>query len=537
VSTRPHSFPKSRKLANWQLWRTHSCVPRRHSCRRLLPQRPEASSGDSTLHAEVRAPRLQLRRVFLAFLICTTLASAAPGTLKVRVQSATIEMSLDQYVAAVLAGECSTFRSDEGIKAMAVAARSYAMNLRGRHAAQGYDLCSTTHCQRLDPGAVTPRLAALAAQTSGELLWFGGKPAFACYSRRCGGSTEDAAAVWGGLRAPFLRSHADPYCSRQGTAPWHWSAPAAEIAMALQKSQLRAPAEMNAIAIAQRTGSGRARVLALEGSGGEVRVAASSFRFAIGRALGFNTVRSDQWSVVMAGTQLTFEGRGEGHGVGMCQLGADQMGIEGHSYREILAFYYPGTALGLTARGLAWRRIGGETVALMTTQPDRDGIVLATAERQVKEIASRHGWAQPAGIEIRVYPDVETFRNATGEPGWVAARTSGRRIHLQPADVLRARGALDSTIHHELLHVFVESQAVPGIPVWFREGLVGYLEHPARAGSPDAPDTDLRQTDNAARARRAYAAAAQRVAALVQRHGIPTVLAWLKTGIPLSAGT
>jgi stage II sporulation protein D len=174
-------------------------------------------------------------------------------------------------------------------------------------------------------------------------------------------------------------------------------------------------------------------------------------------------------------------------------------------------------------------------VALMTTQPDRDGTVLGAAERQVREIAAQYAWTAPGGIEIRVYPDVETFRNATGEPGWVAARTSARRIHLQPAAVLRARGALDSTIHHELLHVFVEAQAAPGIPVWFREGLVGYLEHPVKVGAPDAPENDVRQRDDAARARRAYDAATQRVAVLVRRHGAPAVLAWLKSGLP--AGT
>ena len=203
-----------------------------------------------------------------------------------------------------------------------------------------------------------------------------------------------------------------------------------------------------------------------------------------------------------------------------------------HGYREILAFYYPGAVLGLTARGLAWRRMGGETVALMTTQPERDGGVLVAAERQVKEIADRYRWTAPGGVEIRVYPDVETFRNATGEPGWVAARTSGRRVHLQPAAVLRARGALDSTIHHELLHVFVEAHATPGIPVWFREGLVGYLEGAVKAGSAEAPESDLRQREDVARARRAYAAATQRVASLVVRYGAPAVLGWLKTGLP-----
>lgn len=470
-------------------------------------------------------------RGFLAALICSSLA-AAPGALKVRVKSATIEMPMEQYVAAVLAGECSTFRSDEGIKAMAVAARSYALNLRGRHAAESYDLCATTHCQRVDLDAVTPRLVSLAAQTGGELLWFEGKPALACYSRSCGGATEDARAVWSDLRAPFLRSHADPYCPRQAAGEWHWSAPAGEIAAALRKSQLRTPAEIRGIAIAQRTGSGRAQVLALLGTGEQVRVSASSFRFAIGRALGFNTVRSDRWSVASEGSQLSFVGTGEGHGVGMCQLGADQMGVEGHGYGEILAFYYPGAVRGLTARGLAWRRMGGETVALMTTQPERDGAVLAAAERQVKEIADQYGWTRPVGVEIRVYPDVAAFRNATGEPGWVAARTNGRRIHLQPAAVLRARGALDSTIHHELLHVFVEAQAAQGIPVWFREGLVGYLEHRVRTGLADADDSGLRQREDAGRARRAYAAAAQKVTGLVQRHGVPTVLAWLKSGLP-----
>ena len=87
---------------------------------------------------------------------------------------------------------------------------------------------------------------------------------------------------------------------------------------------------------------------------------------------------------------------------------------------------------------------------------------LASAERQVKEIAAQYGWAAPGRIEIRVYPDVETFRNATGEPGWVAARTTGRRIEIQPA------APRDPTIRHELLHVFVESQANTALPVGSR---------------------------------------------------------------------
>ena len=107
----------------------------------------------------------------------------AQTAVKVRVGSATVSLPLERYVAGVLAGESSVFRSDEALKAMSVAARTYAVRLRGRHAAEGYDFCATTHCQRVEPHAITPRLEAIAAETAGELLWFEGKPAFTPYTR------------------------------------------------------------------------------------------------------------------------------------------------------------------------------------------------------------------------------------------------------------------------------------------------------------------------------------------------------------------
>src|SRR5205085_7752178 len=164
---------------------------------------------------------------------------------------------------------------------------------------------------RLNFENLTPRLKALANQTPGEVLWFDGKPVFACYSRSCGGTTESAAAVWSALGAPFLRSRTDPYCTRQTVPSWNWRATAPEIAAALQRSQLRVPAELASITVAQRTASGRARVLLLAGGGELMRVSASSFRFAIARALGWKTVRSDRFEIGASGGRLTFQGSGE----------------------------------------------------------------------------------------------------------------------------------------------------------------------------------------------------------------------------------
>jgi stage II sporulation protein D len=481
---------------------------------------------------------------------------------KIQVRTAqgnrTIELPLERYVAGVLAGESSVFRSDEALKAMAVAARTYAVRLRGRHAAEGFDFCATTHCQRLDLEAVTPRIESVGALTAGELLWFEGKPAFTCYTRDCGGRTEDAAAVWPDQAASYLKSHEDPYCTQAGRTPWLWNGDPLQIAEALRRSQLRTPQLVERIAIVERTASGRARTLLLSGRAESQRISAGSFRFAMGRELGWSSVLSDRYEVRVSNGRPVFEGMGSGHGVGLCQRGAEQMGLSGRSYREILAFYYPGTEVGLTGRGIPWQRFGGQGVSLLTTRPDRDRKLLALAERTVRSVSQETNLPMPRDIEVRIYPDLDTFRNATGEPGWVAGDTRGRRIHLQPAEVLR--GALESTLRHEMLHVAVEAQITADLPLWFREGLVEYLasggaDPLVRAGRPrpaagqasdsvegaqrptrgSAADQGVRPTmgmDDLARARRAYEDAAHAVSDLAKHYGLATLLGWLKTGLP-----
>ncbi len=470
-----------------------------------------------------------------ALLLMAACLPVIEGDVRVRLPTGVVEMPLERYVAAVLAGEASVFRSDEALKAMAVAARTYAVRLRGRHSKEGFDFCVTTHCQRIDLKAITPRLEKAVDDTAGELLWFEGKPAFAVYTRDCGGRTEEVSAVWPEFEAPYLKSHEDPYCLRAGLGQWQWAGSGPEILAALRASQLRAPATLEQIVLRQSRPSGRAEVLALVGGGQTVPISASSFRFALGRRIGWNTLRSDGYRVRVENGRFVFEGTGAGHGVGLCQRGADEMGVEGKSYRDILAFYYPGTVVGLTGRGLKWARLGGESVAVLTTQPDRDAGLVAIAERIGRGWAERTKWAWPAGVEIRVYPDVETFRNATGEPGWVAAQTRGSRVEMQPSRVLRERGALDSTLRHELLHVLVESRAKTGLPVWFREGVVEWFADGAdcqsAAGCQPAPQ-GLRSRSDQAAARAGYAEARKRVDQLVSRYGAETVLAWVTLGLP-----
>jgi stage II sporulation protein D len=503
------------------------------------PERPSSSPetrGDPAATGSVVPIGFRERPAAILLLLVLPLASAQPSIkVQMRTQSGAkvVDLPLERYVAAVLAGESGMFQSPEALKAMAVAARTYAVRLRGRHAAEGFDFCDTTHCQRIQLDGIGARLEAAAAETAGELLWYQGKPAFTPYTRDCGGRTEDAAAIWPDLAAPYLKSREDPYCARRGSSAWQWSAEPKRILQSLHDSALRAPGDLDRIAILGRTPSGRASTLVLTGASGSVRISADSFRFAVGRELGWNTLRSDRYQVRASNGRIAFEGSGSGHGVGLCQLGAEQMGADGRSYRDILAFYYPGTVVGLTGRGLSWQRLSGDSLAMLTTQPDQDRAVLAAAERIERGIAQRTHWPVPPNLELRVYPDLDTFRNATGEPGWVAAHTEGRRIHLQPATLLRAKGALETTLAHELDHAFVESQASAAIPLWFREGLAAFLQAGRGTGAARIPtDADLRQTADADRARRAYAQAQAQVGALVQRYGETVVLGWVKRGLP-----
>ena len=164
----------------------------------------------------------------------------------------------------------------------------------------------------------------------------------------------------------------------------------------------------------------------------------------------------------------------------LCQVGAEIMGEEGHSYREILSFYYPGTRLGINAQGIPWQQLANEDVALLTTRPDRDRSLLSLATGFVHQSEESTGLVYRTSPRLKIYPTVAAFRNSTDEPGWVAASTRGRTIQMQPSDVLREAGTLESTIRHELLHMLIDSYALPGTPLWFREGLVLYLTAPRR---------------------------------------------------------
>jgi stage II sporulation protein D len=165
----------------------------------------------------------------------------------------------------------------------------------------------------------------------------------------------------------------------------------------------------------------------------------------------------------------------------------------------------------------------GERVEAYSTHPHEDRDAVAAADRAVREAEGRSGIHIEARPRLRIYPTVAAYRDATGEPGYVAASTLGRTVRIQPVAMLRSTGRLESALLHEMLHVAVESQASPKTPQWFREGLVLYL-----SGTPAEPRPSGSGAEQ--QMRREYESARARVRTLVDRHGRGTVMQWLRSG-------
>lgn len=450
----------------------------------------------------------------------------------------TVTLPLEEYVEAVLAAESGDFQNDESMKAMAVAVRTYAVRFEGQHEKDGFDFCDTTHCQAIGWRRKNDRIRDTVHATQGEILQYRGVTAATYYHANCGGKTAAAKEVWPSVSAAYLTVHADGFCAVHGEMKWESTISVGEIQKALANAGITAAKDWKTIDVASRTESGRVQRLVLRGGTPEAaQISGSTFRFAVDRALGWDKIRSDLYEVRNNGEQIVFSGRGAGHGVGLCQTGAEEMAHEGKSYREILNFYYPGTQI-VQSQATQWQTRGGERIELWSTQPEEDAKLLEVAERILKEDEAMIGWKAPARVRLQVFPSLDAYRDKTGEPGWVAASTRGNTIRLQPLKELQRRSIMESTLRHELLHVLVESAAKKPTPVWFREGLVLFLSLPNSAESPAVAMTDeemektLRQSRNHEEVQKAYGAARHRVEGLVQQYGKITVLSWLGSGIP-----
>jgi stage II sporulation protein D len=452
-----------------------------------------------------------------------------------------VSMPMEQYVSAVLAAESGASKNDESLKAMAVAIRTYATRFHGQHVQDGFDFCDTTHCQTMKLSGVDSRNRAAVLATKGEILFYHDVPAQTFYNANCGGTSAAANEAWAKAGEPYLIVHSDPFCPIPGEVKWESTLSPAEIGRALQVAGIAPPETWQTIQIESRTPSGRVGKLQfLGGTPPRFVLSASTFRFAVDRELGWNKIRSDLYEIRNFAGKILISGKGSGHGVGLCQAGAEEMAREGKSYREILDFYYPGTNLAnVPGVDQKWQSRSDEHFELLSQYPESDAQIFPIADRILAENENSIGWKLAFRPRLQVFSTIDKYRDETGEPGWVAASTRVHTIRLQPIAQLKNKSILDSTLRHELYHLLIESKSRTKIPLWFREGLALCLAAPESPASPAAEMSDqqleaqLLHPTSHEEMERAYAVARRKVQALIQQFGKPKVLSWLGAGLPV----
>lgn len=255
----------------------------------------------------------------------------------------TLLLDVEDYVSRVLAREMPADWPLEARSAQAVAIRSFALASRGRHARDGYDLCALTHCQlpSLTPVPMDPA----AVRTRGFVLLIQGLPAATPFSSTCGGHTADGVPI--GLPEWLVgvddTSAGEPYCRHSPHATWKATLNSAEMAriFGIQTGQ----GGSLDVQVVKTDSGGRVSLIRARGSQ-QKELDGGAFLMAAGRTLGWARVKSASFKLSRTGNSFVLEGKGLGHGCGLCQWGARGMAEKGSSWQDILAHYFPMASVG-----------------------------------------------------------------------------------------------------------------------------------------------------------------------------------------------
>jgi len=266
----------------------------------------------------------------------------------------------EPYLAGVVGAEMPDYWEAEALRAQAIAARTYCFYIKRRFGVKrDWDVKQTAASQVYSGlSAESARVWEAVNKTKGQVLVCnhaeGGEDIFpAYYSSMCGGHTENSKNVFGDSFEP-LKGVPCPYCE-QTAAPKLFFWPMTRFGKAEVQARLfgKYPAlkklkKITRISPAEQSDYeqfSRLTKVELAGSNGESdTLRAEDFRLTVdptGRKLKSSICKIMNWDDSWA----FLSGRGWGHGVGMCQYGAEAMARSGSSTEEILAHYYPASGI------------------------------------------------------------------------------------------------------------------------------------------------------------------------------------------------
>lgn len=303
-----------------------------------------------------------------------------PGDLKLIAQASggsyrlypILSVYIEEYLEGVLPYEMGNSAPMEALKAQAVAARTYTVGRMNARAAQLYDVVDTTNDQvYYGHSTGTANCAAAVDATRGIVLQNDGQPTSTYYTASNGGQTESAKNFFGTDKYPYLTVKDDPFDRMNPNSVVRKVTVYADNTASGQNAALRSLLQSKAVAALRDRGydTSAAQVLTIHSitphtpkydppsrlytkldfavtasiGVGTVELLLTCDIFGeLENALGMsiNTMSNELWTVERAGSQFVLKASRFGHGVGMSQRGAMQIGSLGYTYDQILGFYF-----------------------------------------------------------------------------------------------------------------------------------------------------------------------------------------------------
>lgn len=273
-------------------------------------------------------------------------------------------IGMENYLLSVISSEMKSSSSLELLKAHAVISRSWLLARMEERESGGaaphreFDVCADDHCQRYQglAMAVGENVRRAIDQTWGQVLRYRGALCDTRYSKCCGGRTELYSTCWEDKDFPYLQSVEDRFCDCEHSEILPQVLNDYDMrTMDFHDWTVRYSREELSTLVHRRTGVDYGEILSLEpverGPSGRIkylRINGTKHSAVIGkelvirRALSETHLKSSAFEVAADGDSFVLRGRGWGHGVGLCQIGAAVMASEGYDYRQILSHYYVG---------------------------------------------------------------------------------------------------------------------------------------------------------------------------------------------------
>jgi stage II sporulation protein D len=241
------------------------------------------------------------------------------------------KVDIEKYIGGVVESESGKNVSLEYFKLQAILCRTYLLAHLNRHIQEGFAICDDVHCQAYLNKATMADAVKAVSDTKGLVVVDNDLNLItAAFHSNCGGETCNSQDVWA-VSTSYLKSVKDTFCLHEPDARWERTISLEDWNNYLQLKH-KYPLD-DSLKMIGTTSFAQPNGRSIFFKDKDLKIPLKTIRADF-------KLKSTYFSIEQIGDSIKFNGKGYGHGVGLCQQGAIHMAVLNHPYKEILKYYY-----------------------------------------------------------------------------------------------------------------------------------------------------------------------------------------------------